>query len=138
MVPVLVVVWDSGEFVPIDTNNPIEALASGKLSFELKGKKLKGAFALAQMKGLPKSSGKEWLLMKKKDAYAKNDFMLKTELRQHACPNLKNVCPHARPISSSNLRHFSKPSDKSYKGGSTHPFPEPTNQGLRTHKKALF
>ena len=75
-----VVVWDSGEFIPLDTDNPMEALASGKFSFELKGKKLKGVFALTQMKGLTKSSGKEWLLMKKKDAYAKTDFKLKTEL----------------------------------------------------------
>ena len=88
-----VVVWDSGEFVPIDADNPMEALASGKLSFELKGKKLKGAFALARMKGLPKSSGKEWLLMKKKDNFAKTDFKLITELTSARLSKLRERTP---------------------------------------------
>ena len=41
-----VVVWDTGEFVPLEIDDPEAALTSGKLSFELKGKKLKGAFTL--------------------------------------------------------------------------------------------
>lgn len=88
-----VVVWDAGEFTPLDTDNPEAALAAGKFSFELKGKKLKGAFALAQMKGLPKSTGKEWLLMKKKDSYAKADFTLKTELTPTRLAQLKERIP---------------------------------------------
>jgi bifunctional non-homologous end joining protein LigD len=75
-----VVIWDSGEFVPLDADNPEEALAAGKLSFELNGKKLKGGFALARMKGLPKGTGKEWLLMKKNDAHAQPDYALSTAL----------------------------------------------------------
>jgi len=88
-----VVVWDSGEFVPLDTDDPEKSLINGKLSFELKGKKLKGAFALAQMKGLPKSTGKEWLLMKKKDAHAKADFTLKTELTPTRLAKLQERMP---------------------------------------------
>jgi len=75
-----VVVWDAGEFVLLETDDPDAALTAGKLSFELKGKKLKGTFTLAQMKGLPKGTGKEWLLMKKKDAYALPYYAIKTEL----------------------------------------------------------
>jgi bifunctional non-homologous end joining protein LigD len=75
-----VVVWDTGEFVPLETDDPNAALAKGKLSFELKGRKLKGAFTLAQMQGLPKGTGKEWLLMKKKDAYALPYYAIKSEL----------------------------------------------------------
>jgi bifunctional non-homologous end joining protein LigD len=75
-----VVVWDSGEYVPLETDDPDTALATGKLNFELKGKKLKGAFTLAQMKGLPKGTGKEWLLIKKKDAYALPYHAIKSEL----------------------------------------------------------
>ena len=75
-----VIIWDSGEFFPIDIKDPSTALESGKLSFELKGRKLKGSFTLARMKGLPRSTGKEWLLMKKEDAYAMPYFKLKTEL----------------------------------------------------------
>lgn len=75
-----VVVWDSGDFVPLETHEPEKALHEGKLSFLLKGKKLKGAFTLARMKGLPKGTGKEWLLMKRKDEYARADYVLQTEL----------------------------------------------------------
>jgi bifunctional non-homologous end joining protein LigD len=88
-----VVVWDTGEFIPLDTEDPSAALEEGKLSFELKGKKLKGSFALARMKGLPRSTGKEWLLMKKKDSYAKIDFTLKTELTPARLSKLKERTP---------------------------------------------
>ena len=88
-----VVVWDNGEFVPLDTDDPDQSLKSGNLSFELKGKKLKGVFALAQMKHLPKSTGKEWLLMKKKDAYAKESYEVKTELTPARLKTLKEKVP---------------------------------------------
>jgi len=88
-----VVVWDAGEFIPLDTEDPSAALEEGRLSFELKGKKLKGSFALARMKGLPRSTGKEWLLMKKKDSYAKTDFTLKTELTPARLSQLKERTP---------------------------------------------
>jgi bifunctional non-homologous end joining protein LigD len=88
-----VVVWDAGEFRPLDTADPAEALRQGKLSFELKGKKLKGVFTLAQMKGLPRSTGKEWLLMKRKDAAARSDFSVKTELTPEKLKKLKERVP---------------------------------------------
>ncbi|OGW40653.1 MAG: 3'-phosphoesterase [Nitrospirae bacterium GWD2_57_9] len=75
-----VIVWDAGEFVPLETDDPAAALDKGRLSFELKGGKLKGTFAIAQMKGLPKSTGKEWLLMKKKDAHAREGYTLTSGL----------------------------------------------------------
>jgi bifunctional non-homologous end joining protein LigD len=87
-----VVIWDEGEFLPLDTDDPAEALARGKLSFELKGKKLKGAFALARMK-VPRSTGKEWLLMKKNDGHAKVDFELKTALTPSKLKTLKERVP---------------------------------------------
>jgi bifunctional non-homologous end joining protein LigD len=74
------VIWDTGEFDPLDTDDPEAGLALGRLSFELRGKRLKGAFAIARMKGLPKGTGKEWLLMKKKDEYADPGFTLETKL----------------------------------------------------------
>lgn len=88
-----VVVWDAGAFIPLETDNPEESLNQGKLSFELKGKKLKGAFALARMTGLPKSTGKEWLLMKKNDAYAIRNFVLKTSLTAAKLKTLKDRVP---------------------------------------------
>jgi bifunctional non-homologous end joining protein LigD len=88
-----VVVWDTGSFVPLETDDPEAMLKTGKLSFELKGKKLKGAFTLAQMKGLPKSTGKEWLLIKKKDAHALPYFAIKTELTPARLAKLKEKVP---------------------------------------------
>ena len=84
-----VVVWDAGEFLPLETDDPEKALKTGKLSFELRGRKLQGAFALAQMKGLPKSTGKEWLLMKKKDAHATTAYTIQTELTPARLAKLK-------------------------------------------------
>lgn len=88
-----VVVWDEGTFAPIDTDDPEASLAAGKLGFELKGKKLKGAFTLAQMKGLPRSTGKEWLLIKKKDSHAKAGYVVKTELTPARLKKLKEQVP---------------------------------------------
>jgi bifunctional non-homologous end joining protein LigD len=75
-----VVIWDAGTFALLETDNPEKALETGKLSFELAGKRLKGAFTLARMKGLPRGTGKEWLLIKKKDAHALPFFAIRTEL----------------------------------------------------------
>jgi bifunctional non-homologous end joining protein LigD len=88
-----VLVWDSGEFIPLETDDAGASLKAGKLSFELKGKKLKGIFTLAQMKGLPKSTGKEWLLMKKKDDYALPYYAIKTELTPARLAKLKERVP---------------------------------------------
>ncbi len=70
-------VWDKGNYVPVDEHgNPItekQAIAAykkGNLKFELKGKKIKGGFALVNLK---KDDGKSWLLIKHKDDYATNE-----------------------------------------------------------------
>jgi len=44
----------------------------------LNGKKLKGGFALVLMKG--RGSGKDWLLIKGQDSFAKKDWEIKEEL----------------------------------------------------------
>jgi len=71
-----VLIWDSGEFQP--EGNPETALKKGRLSFSLDGKKLKGGFSLTLMKG--RGTGKEWLLIKKKDSFAKEDWKIKEDL----------------------------------------------------------
>ncbi len=75
-----VMVWDVGTWeplspIPVDgqyvpgTDKEADAmLAKGDLKFRLKGKRLKGDFALVHIKGRrPGSKGTEWLLIKKKD-----------------------------------------------------------------------
>jgi bifunctional non-homologous end joining protein LigD len=71
-----VLIWDSGEFEP--AGDPEAALAKGKLSFSLKGKKLKGSFSLVLMKG--RGSGKDWLLIKGHDSFAQEDWKLEEVL----------------------------------------------------------
>ena len=88
-----VIVWDEGEFIPLDTDDPDGSLKSGKFSFELKGKKLKGAFALAQMTHLPRSTGKEWLFMKKKDAHSQEHYEVKTALTPARLKTLRERVP---------------------------------------------
>ncbi len=86
-----VVIWDAGTFIPLDTDDPARSIAAGKLSFALQGKKLKGAFALARMKG--RATGKEWLLMKKKDASAKSNYTITSELTPAKLRTLKERVP---------------------------------------------
>jgi len=71
-----VLIWDSGEFQP-EGDSEI-ALNKGRLSFTLNGKKLKGSFSLILMKG--RGSGKDWLLIKGQDSFAKKDWEIKQEL----------------------------------------------------------
>src|SRR5271170_7338054 len=74
-----VMVWDAGtweplspvpingEYVPGTEKEAAAMLAKGDLKFRLKGKRLKGDFALVHIKGGSGSKGNEWLLIKKKD-----------------------------------------------------------------------
>lgn len=71
-----VMIWDEGTFESADqgkadkqqqTRDLLHQLHSGKLKFVLKGKKLKGSFALVKATGRGENA---WLLMKVKDRYA--------------------------------------------------------------------
>ena len=85
-----VVVWDEGTYVPLE-GDPLQGIKAGKIAFELDGKRLKGAFALALMKG--RGTGKEWLLMKKKDAHADPRWKVKTALTPQKLKRLKVKIP---------------------------------------------
>lgn len=63
-----VMLWDVGTWVCEDAD-PNFAYKKGHLSFILKGKKLKGAWNLVQIKNNPKN----WLLIKVKDKYAQSE-----------------------------------------------------------------
>ena len=75
-----VIVWDNGTYTAAEkTASPEkklkEQLEKGRLSFILKGKKLKGEFSLVKLKGKQENA---WLLIKKNDKYATNsDILLK-------------------------------------------------------------
>jgi len=74
-----VIVWDEGTYAPSESKAKtkqekekelLHALHSGKLKFQLKGKKLKGEFALIKAHGRGENG---WLLMKLEDKYASAD-----------------------------------------------------------------
>jgi DNA ligase D-like protein (predicted 3'-phosphoesterase) len=73
-----VVVWDQGSYEPVDPGDAEHQLEAGKFAFVLRGRKLKGGFALARFAG--GRTGKEWLLMKKKDEHADPSWKLKSDL----------------------------------------------------------
>src|SRR5580700_3706761 len=86
-----VMVWDAGTWEPLSPE-PVDGvyvpgtekeaaamLAKGDLKFRLKGKRLKGDFALVHIKGRSGSKGNEWLLIKKKDDQAVAGF----DINQH-------------------------------------------------------
>lgn len=77
-----VIVWDEGEYEPADDPAADKQQAdkefrrqlhTGKIKFVLKGKKLKGEFALVKAHGRGENS---WLLMKLNDDYATTDDIL--------------------------------------------------------------
>jgi bifunctional non-homologous end joining protein LigD len=69
-------VWDHGTYEPIDedgavinANKFVQSLHAGNMKFRMHGKRLKGDFALVNMK----KDEKTWLLIKHKDKYATDE-----------------------------------------------------------------
>ena len=60
-----IIVWDRGEWVPLEDWR--EGLVKGKLLFEFRGYKLFGKWTLVKIK----SSERDWLLIKERDAWVK-------------------------------------------------------------------
>ena len=92
-----VIVWDEGTYEPAETNGMdkkgmekelLRQLHSGKLKIVLKGKKLKGEFALVKSSGRGENS---WLLMKLKDKYASKTDITKKEKSVQSGKTIKQV-----------------------------------------------
>ena len=71
-----VIVWDHGTYTSdektvSDEKQLLADLKKGRLSFILKGKKLKGEFSLVKLNGKQENA---WLLIKKEDKYADSDI----------------------------------------------------------------
>lgn len=65
----IVQIWDRGTWKPLKKfEDVLKAIKNGLLEFNLKGKNLKGGFALVKMENSTAKNG--WLLIKKKDRYA--------------------------------------------------------------------
>jgi bifunctional non-homologous end joining protein LigD len=67
-----VMLWDRGTYQLLGQLSAEEQLAKGDFKFHLSGEKLRGDFALVRIEPRNKrGKGNEWLLLKKKDAFAK-------------------------------------------------------------------
>jgi bifunctional non-homologous end joining protein LigD len=64
-----VIVWDRGRWQPLGDVDA--ALREGKLEFELEGRKLHGGWALVRLGGKRAKDGANWLLIKRRDAFAR-------------------------------------------------------------------
>ena len=87
-----VVIWDRGTYEVLDGADPAAHLKGGSLKFVLRGTRLNGAFAMVKLKG-PRTSGKEWLLMKKADQDADPSFTLESALTPSKRKQLKELVP---------------------------------------------
>lgn len=65
-----VMLWDEGYWEP--QSDVKQGLNEGSLKFILKGRRLKGKWALIRMKSKPGDNKDNWLLLKDKDDYAKD------------------------------------------------------------------
>jgi len=64
-----VMLWDRGSWKPHEEVE--ESLRKGKLSFDLHGKRLTGAWALIRLRGRGKGDKDNWLLIKEHDEFAR-------------------------------------------------------------------
>jgi bifunctional non-homologous end joining protein LigD len=78
-----VIVWDEGTYEALvpgtkkeQEKNLLQQLKNGSLKFRMHGKKLKGEFALVQLKN---AKGNSWLLIKHKDEYASDSDITKKD-----------------------------------------------------------
>lgn len=92
-------VWDRGRF--INDGDPAEGLRSGKLLFELRGHKLRGLFTLVRT-GKRNEPSKNWLLIKKPDAFAapegKRPFDERSVLSGSSLDELRGGVDRAAPL----------------------------------------
>jgi bifunctional non-homologous end joining protein LigD len=109
-------IWDAGDYELKNGKDPLRQLKEGKLSFELRGDKLRGGFNLIRMKG----RDDQWLLIKSDDEFAQPGWTLelksgerinetskarkkKSDSRAHQpAPTLRpKAAPERRPIAAS-------------------------------------
>jgi bifunctional non-homologous end joining protein LigD len=63
-----VIVWDTGTWEPVKTDDPGSAIAQGELHAEVHGEKLRGRLVLVRREA--DAGGEPWMLLHKRDEYA--------------------------------------------------------------------
>lgn len=83
-----VIVWDRGNYAPLNAKSIIAGLKKGEVKFALNGKKLKGGFVLIKMKRRGENA---WLLIKEKDEHAKKIDIIKQDKSVKSGKTLEQV-----------------------------------------------
>lgn len=127
----IVDIWDNGTYVPLepDPSKSAEKLLlhqyhKGDLKFVLKGKHLKGAFALVRMND---GTDKNWLLIKKSDEHAVKSYDIASidpvkayHKKKPASPKAKNDSPKKKePKASKDQETDAEPDPDSYRDQKT-------------------
>lgn len=100
-----VMIWDEGVYYSSQEEGDKalkKGLYEGNLKFIMKGKKLKGEFALVRLKT---GKGNEWLLIKKKDEYASEEDITKKDksvISKRTLEEIKNQSGHGELVWHSN------------------------------------
>jgi bifunctional non-homologous end joining protein LigD len=103
-----VMLWDRGTYEILGESTPQEQLTRGDFKFQINGEKLKGEFAIVRMK---RGKGNEWLLLKKKDAFAHpgwniEDFavsVLSGRTQEEIAQSLEPPKPAKKPVDLPNI-----------------------------------
>ncbi len=113
-----VIVWDEGYYEPFESEAKTKeeqdkalraGLHSGKIKFVMKGKKLKGAFALIKASGRGENS---WLLMKIDDKYATEKDITLKDKSVISGKNIEQVAKTSKNVYGKKPKALKKDSDK--------------------------
>src|SRR5687768_15794008 len=94
-----VMLWDEGTWDP--TSDPHAGLKKGRLSFVLRGKRLKGGWNLVRMRG--DSKRENWLLIKENDKEARQrdtngDFLERLSVSVKSGRSMDEIASGQRPV----------------------------------------
>jgi len=104
-----VIVWDEGTYIPLEKISGkkeqekalLKQLKEGSVKIIMKGKKLKGEFALVRTNGMGENS---WLLIKHRDKYASEDDITEKDRSVISRKTLDSVSRHPDRIWESNRK----------------------------------
>src|SRR5438105_1912447 len=138
-----VIVWDNGTYTPDEhgelswgdkdagSRRMREGIRDGKLSFTLRGKKLRGSWTLVRMGGKRNVGGKDWLLSKHRDEYALDSRDILEEDRSVISGlTIKDLQEGRMPRVVASTDGASAPSDKDlpHPEAKRAPFPDPASE----------
>ncbi|UJR25199.1 hypothetical protein I4U23_006552 [Adineta vaga] len=98
-------IWDSGTYEPLENDGgDIDgSIEKGELTFRLYGKKLKGKFRMIRSRFGPNQPKKQWLLLKTKDEFANQLFVLERILDYGSRRDLQTM-KEKKPASTNKIK----------------------------------